>query len=510
MSEAPAQPLHRATDAPEQRSPSLSARVAGQGLIVIGGHIGAQALSFARNAILAHWLSKGDFGIAAAIVMLLQIVDTLSDVGADRLILQAEDGDNPRLVATAHATLIARGFITAIVILALAYPMAVMLGVPQAAWAFAVVAVVPAIKGFMHLDSRRAQRQLNNRPQMLIELAPQIVSALLVVPALLIVESYAAIVLVTFGQALAALAVSHLLAERRYAISLERQYLDRLIAFGWPIWASAFPLVAVYQGDRMLIGAFLGVEALASYTAAFMLTMVPALVAGKLSQSLMLPLLAEARRDIKAFRDRFAIMAEATIVMSAVYLAGFLVAGPTVLELAFGKAYAGLDAVVALLSLMWSLRMAQAVAGMAIMAQGETRPLLLAGLVRAGGLLLAFIALATGHGLVGAAAASAASETISMLYMLRCLEHSGTGAGMPGLGTLMLRYTLLLVPTAALALPFALEAASGPGLGHTAVYTMAALVALTLAAPLGLPQLRRRLMEYVVPRLLAPRGRSMA
>ena len=85
------------------------ARVARQGALLFSGFALAQAMSFARNAIVAHWLSKGDFGIAAAILLLLQLLETLSDLGADRLIVQARDGEEPRLIATAHATLVLRG-----------------------------------------------------------------------------------------------------------------------------------------------------------------------------------------------------------------------------------------------------------------------------------------------------------------------------------------------------------------------------------------------------------------
>lgn len=75
----------------ETQGQSLTSRIARQGTLLFGGFAAAQVFSFARNAIVAHWLSKGDFGIATAILLLLQLLDTLSDLGADRLIVQARD-----------------------------------------------------------------------------------------------------------------------------------------------------------------------------------------------------------------------------------------------------------------------------------------------------------------------------------------------------------------------------------------------------------------------------------
>ena len=75
----------------EDRQPSRR-RIAGQGMLLFTGFGAAQALSFVRNALIGHALSKGDFGIAAAITILLQMVETLSDLGSDRMILRIEQG----------------------------------------------------------------------------------------------------------------------------------------------------------------------------------------------------------------------------------------------------------------------------------------------------------------------------------------------------------------------------------------------------------------------------------
>ena len=62
-----------------------SRRIAGQGALLFSGFAAAQALSFVRNVLLGHALSRGDFGIAATIALILQLIETLSDLGSDRL-----------------------------------------------------------------------------------------------------------------------------------------------------------------------------------------------------------------------------------------------------------------------------------------------------------------------------------------------------------------------------------------------------------------------------------------
>lgn len=482
---------------PHQAKATTGKRVARQGAMLFSGFALAQVLSFARNAIVAHWLSKGDFGVAAAILMLLQLLETLSDMGADRLIVQAKDGNDPRVVATAQTTLVIRGLLTAAMLLALAIPMAAFFGIRDAAWAFAAAAVVPFIKGFLNLDARVAQRTLDNRPQVLIEVVPQAIGLALTVPMLKLFGDYTAVLWLAIAQAFTAIAVSHIIAHRRYALAFDMHHVRRLVKFGWPIWASAFPLIAVYQGDRMLIGHLVGMEGLAAYTAAFMITMVPGLIAAKVANSLMLPLLATAQDDGHRFAERFRMMAEATALMASLYLAAFIIAGGTLLPVAFGANYTGLANLVGWLALMWSMRMLQAVPGAALLARGITRPFFTAGLIRASGLLLAWVILLSDGGLTGAAAAGAIAEFASLAFitwLLNRIDMRQTNAEPYHLGNALAVRALLMIPAGLLALGVNIAAGNSVTLLSTATILVAvSLVVITLAA-ITMPDGKRHLL----------------
>lgn len=420
---------------------TLTSRVAGQGALLFSGFAASQLMSFARNTILAHAISKGHFGIAAILLMMLQLFDTLTDLGADRLIVQAPDGDEPRFVATQHTALALRGFLSALLLLVIASPIASFFGIPDAAWAFSVIAVIPFIKGFQHLDTRRAQRRLDNKPYMLLDLVPQAVALAITLPVLRVETSYEAVVAIGITQALAFLFISHALAQRPYQLAWDGAILKRLIDFGWPIWLSSFALIAVYQGDRILIARLFGMEDLASYTAAFMIAMVPGMIAAKVGHSLMLPLFSEARDHADLFKSRFIALTEATVAVAGCYLAGFILAGGMVVRVAFGPQYAGLDTLMAWLSLMWAMRMLQAVPGMALMASGQTKPFLFAGLIRAGALVPALALAYRGFGLEAIAAAGAVGELASLIYVTWRIEDE-----QKGLAAAFAKRALFLIP----------------------------------------------------------------
>ena len=388
-----------------------------QSALLFSGFAIAQVCSFIRNAIIGYSLSKGDFGVAATITLALQMLETLSDLGADRLLVQATDGDDPRLMAAAHATLLVRGLFTGALLYLSAGIVVGFFDIPSARSAFEAAALVPIIKSCMHLDSRLQQRDLRNRNFILIEVVPQLISLAATFPILTWSGGYRTVVWIAVLQALISVVTSHLLSKRSYAVGLETEFVKRLLAFGWPIWLSAFPLVVVYQGDRIIVGRLLGMDALAGYSAAFMIAMVPGLLAAKVGHALMLPLLSTQRDNLKSFYHRYLIMCEGASIAAAVYLAGFVLAGGVVLPLAFGPQYKGLELVVAWLGAMWSVRMVQAVPGMALMALGDTRPLLTAGIIRASALGLAWVAVKLNYGLAGVAAAGVAGELASLAYV---------------------------------------------------------------------------------------------
>lgn len=475
--------------------PSLVRRIGGQSALLFVGFAAGQMFAFLRNALIGHWLSPADFGVAATITLTLQMIETLSDIGSDRLIIQSKHGHDPDLMALAHLTWIVRGALTSIVLFLAAPLLTSVLGIAHAQWAFEVASLVPLVKGFTHLDMRRHQRTLDNRASVAYEAMPQAIACLAALPVLQALPTYAAVPWILLTSAFSAVAISHLLARQPYKVGFSRSHLDATLRFGWPIWLSALPLVAVYQGDRLLVGGLLGMEALAAYSVAAIIAMVPGLLAAKIGNALMLPLLAEARVTPARFAARYRTMVDATLILSAAYLTGFAVSAGAVLPVVFGPHYMGLGGLGAMIALMWSLRMVQAVPGMALMATADTRPLLWAGLIRAAALPVVWLAIVADFGLVGVAFAGVVAEAASLVYVAIRSDRT-----MPGLARMLLVRSMVLAPPIAATLT--VIACPPPSIGATVAVPLAILASLVVAAAtlIALPELRAAARRTLVAR----------
>ena len=225
-------------------APSLNRRVAGQGALLLGGVVAGQLFAFARHAVLAYGLARGAFGTAMAILLTLQLIEALTDLAPERLILQADDGPTAKLISVGHTVAILRGIAGAALLYCATDWIAAFFSIPDAAPAFAMMALVPLIKGLQHLDQRRAQRRLDNGPAMLVELVPAVLGLALAWPLVRLLGSYDVIVWLFIGQALAQVAVSHAIAREPYRVARDPETLRRSLAFGWPMIAAALPQAA--------------------------------------------------------------------------------------------------------------------------------------------------------------------------------------------------------------------------------------------------------------------------
>jgi len=467
---------------------ALFRRLLRQVTLMLAGFGGAQVLGFGRNILFAHLLSKGDFGTSAVLTIALQTFETVSDVAVDRMILQSRDGEDKMMIATGHAVMIARAVLLTLLLFFAAPLFARVFGLVEATTAFRAVALIPLLKGFSHLDCRLAQRKLDNRAAVLIEIIPQGLALAAVWPAVRLTGDYTAALWVTGIQAGASTIASHVLARQTYVIAFDGVLLKRFAHFGWPILLSAIPVLAVFQGDRAIVARYEGVEALAGYTVAFLMTMVPATLAVRVGLPLMVPLLAldktgPARRD-----ERFTLMFEVSVLAASLYVAGFLMLGGTAVRLAFGHNYEGYGAVAGALAVMWALRLLQAPFGAFLMATGDNRPLLIAGIVRALALAPTYWAAHLGMSLATLGVCGAIGELGSLLYFVWWLRRDHAK-----LSVMILTRTGFLGLALGVTMPFWGGNMAGLGLPLALVMTAAVSVFVIFAAAAVLPSTRAEL-----------------
>lgn len=368
-----------------------------------------------RNILLARLLGPDQMGIAVMLAIALRCLEMVSYLAADRLLVQARDGNSRLFQANAHGLEVIRGIISGFALAVFAYPTAIAFGHPEIAWAFAALGMVPALRGFMHLDYRRLQRRFRFGQTIKVESIASIVGTAAVWPAVRWTGDFSALLWVSLVQALVHVVISHFVARRPYNVRLDRGYLKRILRFGWPLLLNSLVMFGVFQGDRIIVALAVSPADLARYALALQLGLLPTLILARASLSLLLPLLARVQDAPVEFQRRYrqteGVLFIASIVFVAVYVAG----GNYVIAVFFGESFAITPIVLSCLGGALALRIFRIGPSTAALAIGDSRTLMHANLWRVSGLLLAAWAGIIGAGLPVISAAAVLGELSALL-----------------------------------------------------------------------------------------------
>jgi O-antigen/teichoic acid export membrane protein len=447
------------------------------------GQVVSQVCSFGRNIIVARLISPKDFGIAATFAVTVSIFEMISNMSADKLLIQAKDGDEAPFQKTAQLIHAGRGLMNASIVFLAGGPIASLFGEPQARWAFECVALVPLLRGLLHLDTSRLQREMRFRPAVTVDVGSQLLVTAAALPLAFWLRDYTAMLWVLVLQAGSATIISHLVAQRDYGWAWEKSYARRIISFGWPLLINGLLLFIIMDGDRVIIGSAHRMFPTSSYTLAdlgvysvgFALAQAPAGFTANICTSLFLPLLSRAQESRPQFERRYLASAQIVSLMAIVVATGFILAGGRFVTLVYGQRYAAAGIYIGWLSAMWALRILRSAPTTAAMAYGDTRNAMVSNLARSSALIGLLFVAATGRSLVWIAVCGFLGELVALMV---CVWRLQLRHGLPA--TLCLKpYAAFFVGTGIAGLAAAGGAANF-GLPSTFFFT-ACLIAAQLA-----------------------------
>ena len=371
-------------------------------LLILSGNAAAALLLLARNLIVARMIPVADYGVAATFAIAMAVVEMASALGLQQQIVQARNGDDPRFQAALQGFQVLRGVLSGAVLFVCAGLIADALNVPQAAWAYRVMALAPVLNALVHFDIHRLNRTMVFWPVILTGAVPALLSVLAVWPLASHFGDYRVMLYAIVVQAVATTLISHLVAQRPYRLVLDRAVMAQSLRFGWPLLVNGILLFGVFNGDKLIVGRELGMEVLAIFAMGFTLTLTPTLVMAKSAQNFFLPQLSAVDRSTPEGEARFTHLAmsvlQSILLMGMALVIGVALCGIPVVTVLLGDKYAALLPYLIWLAVMQALRMAKAGPAIVALAGGQTGNAMVANLLRIATLPLCwYIAVTTGN-----------------------------------------------------------------------------------------------------------------
>jgi O-antigen/teichoic acid export membrane protein len=285
--------------------------------------------------VLARVLGPEQLGLAATLTLTSSFFELATDTGGDRFLIQAHDGDQPSVQGLVQLAQVGRGVLIAALLVVFAWPISLLYRVPELFGPLAALALPQLIAGFVHLDMRRAQRQLDFRTEGWALLASETASLITTIAVALATHSFTAILYGLIVRAAMAVAVSHLRRERRYTIRFERAHLEELARFSAPLMLTGLLVFMAQQSDRAIIGAMLGVKDLGLYSAVILLIYYPSFTLLRFLNSMYLPLVSSGRTTAER-REAAELLGGQSILLAILMSTGFTIAMPVVVPFLYG------------------------------------------------------------------------------------------------------------------------------------------------------------------------------
>ncbi|PSL21968.1 oligosaccharide flippase family protein [Shimia abyssi] len=295
----------------------------------------AEAAALGRSIAFAWAIGADELGRAMVLALTIRLVEMISDLGIDRLLVQASDGDDVHFQSALHGVSVLRGVFGCGLVLILAPVLALMFADGPTTGTYAVLAIIPLVRGCAHLDFKRAERQFSYTRLAWVEGGATIAMLLALGPALWSFPDHRAMPAVLIAHACAFVTLSHVVALRPYRVIFCQSFLRRTWTFGAPLILNAGLMFLTFYADRLIVARAFDWSVLALYGVALQLAMLPAQIVGRAAGSLVLPRFRIALSD-GTFAQVWPRILMAHAIMAAIMVIGFASIAPDVIVLAYG------------------------------------------------------------------------------------------------------------------------------------------------------------------------------
>lgn len=342
--------------AEEKRGALRKLVIRGSALEMIG-YGSAQIIRFGSNLVLSRLLFPEAFGLSALVAILNQGLIMLSDVGLPTVIIQSPRGDDIRFLNTAFTWQAVRSVLLWIASCALAWPMAYLFHEPELKLLIPVGSMSVLLLAIRSTAYFTLRRQLKLGPLLILELASQLAAVALMIPWAILAPSVWTLI---GGMVMSSLVTglgSHLInVGYRNRFEWDKDSAKDMLEFGKWIAGSSMLTFASQQGDRLLLGRFMGAATLGVYSIAVFLSGALGEAISRITTGVFFPAYSRVNNDDPGrLREVFYRTRLATDALILPALGGLAMLGPFVVELLYDPRYQAAGWMLRLLSIRVAL-----------------------------------------------------------------------------------------------------------------------------------------------------------
>jgi len=283
-------------------TPTSSQRASLRGKIVRGGAwVSAQyglrqLLAFLRLIIVARNVAPTDMGVLGMAALAVTLVRVFTELGVQQAVVQRRDASDT-VLDTAWTILLIRNVAMTALLAIGAGIVASFFHDARVEPVLRVVSVVLVLDGLTNIAVVLFQRRLDFRRQALYLSGGDVIEFVVTVCLAVTLKNVWALAYGWIAGAAARAILSYVAEPRRPRLLLDRATVRSLFGYGKWVTASSILVYFLTQGDKVLVGRFMGAASLGIYNLAFKVSNLPATAVTHVISSVMFPVYANVQDD---------------------------------------------------------------------------------------------------------------------------------------------------------------------------------------------------------------------
>lgn len=251
---------------------SVSHRTATASIWTISGKFLARLLDFASLLVLARLLSPADFGIVAIATSVLVIVEAILDLPLTQALVRIP-APSERMFATAFTLSLMRGTAISLLMIVVAWPMALFYNDPRLFPLVAVISIAPAMRSVISPRMVLFMQRFDFRREFALDLLAKGATLIFSVGVVLATDSYWGLAIGAIAGPTTSTIVSYIFAPMRPRLSLsEWKHFQDMV--GWNTVSQVLNSLN-WQMDRLMLPRFTSLSTYGAFSVADNLAGIP-------------------------------------------------------------------------------------------------------------------------------------------------------------------------------------------------------------------------------------------
>jgi PST family polysaccharide transporter len=300
--------------------------------------LGRETTRIVFTILLARLVGPEAFGIVAQAIVYIGIVGLLLDQGFSSALIQRREvePDMPGAVVSANLT---AGVVLMVLTVAVAPVWASFMGTPELTLVLALLAPILLLRAASVTPRSMLQRNMEFRTIGVVDVTAAFAGGALGVTAAMLGASYWALV-VQIVTTDAVMLLMLVLAGAGIVPNRQLGRLREIMAFSWRAFAAGLLLTSVSRNiDNLLVGKYQGPEALAFYSLAYRLLLLPVQLLSMTVGGVLFPAFSRKAEDLAAIRSELTRTTRTLAALVLPAMALVAAAAPQLVAILFGEAW---------------------------------------------------------------------------------------------------------------------------------------------------------------------------